>query len=244
MPSDRAPRGGPHAFELIRGFDGATVVQEVERTGWIDALDTESLLRLVDLADQDAFVPFFREMTRDVIARMHHAHVELIGPVALRIRGWQVPIVLLLVIHEYRRFARRVDHVTMRRLRQWQPADKVRVWFEGIVVIVEKRGPWRTREYDGVIGSRPFERLVVAGLDCLDVVRVQLAEDGVVGVGCLAHLAIITGFRRQLECRKLASRAPSPEFQSTRKLGIIYGFREWPGDMYAAPDPFDAGGDG
>ncbi len=111
-------------------------------------------------------------MPGNLIGRMYNANVELLGPVALRSGRWHVPVILLLVVNEYGRLIRGVNHITIGVPREGQPADEMRVRLERIVIIIEKRGPRRTREDHGVIGAGAFQRLVVAGPDGLDVIRI------------------------------------------------------------------------
>ena len=174
-------------------------MKNVECARRVDAIDTKRVRRFVNLADQYALAAIFRKMPRNILTRVNHTNFELIGPVSGRVCRRQMPVVLLLVIDQHRCFARRVNHITTRCLRERQPADEMRVGFEGIVIIVQEHGPRRARKYDRVAGARAFERLVMAGFDGLDMVWIERAETSLVDVWGNAHAAIITGFRK---CRE------------------------------------------
>ena len=89
-------------------------MQNVERAGWVNAFNSKRVRIVVNFTKQNTVIPFLREVFRDVFDIMHDADIEMISPEAVRIRWRQMPVVLLLVIDQYGRLARRVDEITIR----------------------------------------------------------------------------------------------------------------------------------
>ena len=85
----------------------------------------------------------------------------------------------------------------------------MRIGLERIIIVIEKYRPRCTRKNDRVTPARAFERLVVAGLNSLDMVRIQRAQNGLVDVRFFAHAAIITGFRKWRESRESGVKVPN-----------------------------------
>ncbi len=138
----------------------------------IDALNSEGVILVVDLANENTFVAILRQMFCDIVYRVHHPNIEMVGPVALRI-GWRrMPVIFFLIIDQDGQLARRMDQIAIWRRRQRQPADEMRIGLERVVVVIQKYQPGRARKYDRVTRSRFFQRMVMALSYRLDMRRV------------------------------------------------------------------------
>ena len=90
-------------------------------------------------------------------------------------------------------------------------------------------------------GACTLQCPVVPGFDDLDMIRIKRFENRVIDVGVSIHADIIAGFRWRRESWGERRPCLQLQFQSTRKLGIIYGFPEWSGDMYESRNFVDVG---
>ena len=166
-------------------------MQDVDGRRRIDPLDAKSHRVIVEFADCDALFPCRRQMCGNLVSRIHDADVEVTRPVAVR-RAWHdVPVVVWLVVNEYRRFARRVDQVGMRQGGQWRPAHKVRVCLERVEIVVEESALGTARVNNRVAGPGLLERTIMAIPEDIEVLAVQGGQRGI-GVGIVrVHDGII-----------------------------------------------------
>jgi hypothetical protein len=101
------------------------------------------------------------------------------------------------------------------------------IWFEGIVVVIQEYAPWRARKNHGMPGTGTLQGSVMARFNSLEMRWIEFAQSGFIDVFVNCHGPIITSQD------SLKGSIPARlEFQSTRNLGIIYGFTEWSGEMY------------
>ena len=89
-------------------------MKNVDSRRRIDTLNTERMLLVVDLADENALVAILRQMLCDIVDRVHNPNIEMIGPVPLGIGWWRMPVILFLVIDQHGQFTRRMNQVTIR----------------------------------------------------------------------------------------------------------------------------------
>ena len=162
VAGDAAVRSEAHHGQFVLGFCAARVMQGVDRRRRIDALDAERHGFNVEFANCDALLPVRRDMGCDIISCTDDADIEMTRPVAFGRAGYDVPVIVRLVVDQYWRLARRVDDVRVRQLAQRYPAHEVRVRLEGVVVVIEEHPLRIARKDDGVAGTGPFERRVVA----------------------------------------------------------------------------------
>ena len=56
-----ALRRESHAGDFVVGLDAARIMQNIQRSRWIDALDAKTVGAIVDLTDQHAFAAIPRQ---------------------------------------------------------------------------------------------------------------------------------------------------------------------------------------
>ncbi len=173
VPGDSALRRQPHDRQFIVGLCAAREMQYVDSDRRIDALDAESLRRVVRLPDDDALFPIGRQVRGYVAGVADDAHVEMRRPETVRSARHHVPVVARLVVDEYRRLTGRVNDAGGRQCRQRRPADEMRVRFERKIIVVEESGLRATGVNDGVAGTSTFQCPVIAGADGVEVLWIQ-----------------------------------------------------------------------
>ena len=186
-------------------------------------------------------VAIFGKVVRNFPGTVHKANVELTGPETLRIGRRQMPVILFLIRDQHWRLPWRADHGIKWHLRNRQPAHEMRIGLERIGGVIEEYGTRCAGKDDRMTGAGTLQSLVVSGFDGLDMVRIKRFENRVIDIGVFIHADIIAGFRQRRESRKERRPGVYSQFQSTCKLGIIYGFPEWLGDMYESRSFVDVG---
>ena len=85
-----------------------------------------------------------------------------------------------------------MHQVAQRHVRQWQPADKMRIGLERQNIVIEETGPQGAGEDDRVAGSCKGQSAIVAPDQGLDVVPVGVCQGRLIGESLYGHVAIIT----------------------------------------------------
>ena len=184
VAEDAPPCRKAHAGEFVGGLRrAARVMQDVNRGCRVNAVDAEGMTVVLYLANENTFLAVCGQMAGGIFLFVDDSNVEMRGPVAVRVAGHGMPVILGLKIDENGRLARRVDDVGEGQSRQRRPAEEVGIGAERITVVIEKRVFRRARENDRVRRARTLQRMIVAAanflyMSCIEAakLRVPVAE--------------------------------------------------------------------
>ena len=77
MASNTTPRRQAHAGDFVPGLGAPREVQDIERRRGIDSIHAECVLRIVDLADDDAGIFVRRQVPGDLFDAVNDTNIEL-----------------------------------------------------------------------------------------------------------------------------------------------------------------------